>query len=348
MTTVGTAPASTTTGGSGRRRAFGTAVVVGAVLLATAVVASISLGARTIPPGDVLAVLTGREVSAVTATIVLDSRLPRTLAALLAGAALAVAGALVQALTRNPLADPGVLGITPGSAFLVALGVGFAGVDGPLGQLGLALLGAIAALAAVVVIGAAGGGADPARTTLAGIALGAVLTGITSGIVLTDPRRFQAMTAWRSGDLAGRGWAALPTAAPLIVLALVVALLLARPLDALALGDESAASLGTRIGVVRIGTLVPVALLAGSATAVAGPIVFVGLMVPHVARWIVGPSQRRIMVLAMLFGAVLLIAADVVGRLVALPGEVPAGLITAVIGGPVLIGLVRRRRASTL
>lgn len=333
-----------------RRRGLGLLVCVLALLIT--VVAGLAVGARSIPPGEVVAALVGgprTEGVSHDTLVVLDLRLPRTVIGLVAGACLGVAGALVQAVTRNPLADPGILGTTSGAAFALAIAAGFAGLATPVPQLLVAFVGALVATVAVYAIGSLGhGGGSPVRLVLAGTALGAVLVGITNAIVLSDPARFSAMQAWRAGSLVDRGWTMLGPALPFIAVGLVLAGAIAGSLNAVALGDDLAAALGANVVLVRAVAIAAVTLLAGAATALAGPIAFVGLMVPHIARWIVGPDQRWIVAYALLLGATLLVVSDVVGRVVIPPAEVPAGIVTALIGGPVLIALVRLRTASEL
>lgn len=327
-------------------RALGLLAVL--VLLGGAVVASFAVGARSIPPLEVLQILLGHDTGQ-NATVVLQLRVPRTLIGLVVGAALGVAGALIQAVTRNPLADPGILGVNSGAAFALAVGTGLGLAAGPLATLSLAFAGAFAASLVVYAIGSLGrGGASPVRLILAGVALGAVLAGVTRAIVLTDRQRFAAMTAWESGSLLDRDLGLLWWALPFVAVGLVIALALGSSLNAVALGDDLAAALGANVMRTRVLAVTAVMLLAGSATALAGPIAFVGLMVPHMVRWIVGPDQRWIIAHSALAAPVLLLFADVVGRVLVPPGELPAGIVTALIGAPVLIVLVRRRKASEL
>lgn len=325
------------------------AVAVAVALLAAAAAASLALGSRDVPLPTVLTILAGGGGDPADVTAVLDLRVPRTAVAIVVGAALAVSGAVIQAVTRNPLADPGILGVTSGSAFAVVVAVGFLGVTAPSGYLWFALVGAFAAAVAVYAIGSTGrGGPNPVRLTLAGVALGAVLAGIVSAIRLSDPRTFTAVQTWESGAVDDRGWPVLLAALPFVVVGLVLAIAITGSLDAVAMGDDLAASLGTHVVRTRVVAVVAVTLLAGAATAVAGPIAFVGLMIPHIARWFVGPSQRWIILMSIALGPVLLLVADVLGRVVARPGEIPVGIVTAVVGAPVLIALVRRQRVSAL
>ena len=325
-------------------------LVAALVLLVTAIAASIAVGSREIPLDVVWQALFGGTAAPTTdAVVVLDSRLPRTCIAIVAGLALAVAGALTQAVTRNPLADPGILGVTSGSAFAVAIAVGVLGITSVQGYLWFAFGGALVATVVVYAIGSIGReGSSPVRLTLTGVALGAVLSGIVSAMLLADPEGFAAMRAWESGSLEGRGWAGFVPVLPFIAVGCVLAFVISRSLNAIALGDDLAASLGARVRLTRTLAIVAVSLLAGGATAIAGPIAFVGLMIPHVARWMVGPDQRWIVAYSIVLGPILLLVADVIGRVVLRPGELPAGIVTACIGGPVLIALVRRQRAFGL
>jgi iron complex transport system permease protein len=350
-TAPGSAPEPQTDDAPPRR---GVARVVGlsasVALFAVAVVASITIGSRDIPLDVIVQALTGTAPAGSTdAIVVLDARLPRTVIAIAAGLGLGVSGALIQAVTRNPLADPGILGVTSGSAFAVAIAVGVLGIASVQGYLWFAFGGALVTTVVVYIIGSAGrGGGSPVRLTLAGVALGAVLSGIVSAMLLADPEGFAAMRAWESGSLEGRGWDSVLPVLPFIAAGAVVALLLSRSLNAVALGDDLAVALGARVAVTRTLAVLAVSLLAGGATAIAGPVAFVGLMIPHVARWIVGPDQRWIIAYSLLLGPILLLAADVLGRVVLRPGELPAGIVTACLGAPVLIALVRRQKAFGL
>ena len=345
--TVQTSPTERARQRTGTVRLVG--LLVSIVLLAAAIAASIAIGSRDIALDVIWQTLFGGGTGSTDSIVVLDSRLPRTFIAIVAGLSLAVAGALTQAVTRNPLADPGILGVTSGSAFAVAIAVGVLGVTTVQGYLWFAFGGALVATVVVYVIGSIGReGSSPVRLTLTGVALGAVLSGIVSAMLLADPEGFQAMRAWESGSLEGRTWAGFVPVVPFVAVGLVLAFVISRSLNAIALGDDLAASLGARVRLTRTLAIVAVSLLAGGATAIAGPVAFVGLMIPHVARWMVGPDQRWIVAYSIVLGPILLLVADVIGRVVLRPGELPAGIVTACIGGPVLIALVRRQRAFGL
>jgi iron complex transport system permease protein len=332
---------------SSRRRAAGLLAVTGA--LAVAVCASLMFGSRSLPAIEVWSGLwtpDGSEASLIVWTL----RVPRTLLGVLVGAAFGVAGALIQALTRNPLADPGILGVNAGAGFAVTVGVGLFGVSGGAGgYVVFAFVGAAAATVLVYVIGSAGRGvAPPVTLVLAGVALGAVLGGFATFLTLIDENTFRSLRTWGVGSLAGAHLEETAAVAPFVGAGLVLALMLARPLNSIALGDDLASSLGASVGRTRVLGVIAVTLLAGAGTALTGGIAFVGLMVPHVVRWFTGPDQRWILVVSAPAAAALVLAADVVGRIVGSPGEIQVGIVTAVIGAPVLIALVRQRRASGL
>ena len=271
------------------------------------------------------------------------ARLERTVTGCCVGAALALSGALLQGLTRNPLADPGLLGITAGATIGMVLAVAVWNVETLSGYLWYSFLGA--ALAAVVVhllASLGGGAATPGRIVIAGAAVTAVLTSWTTALLLTDQQRFDRLRFWMVGGL-GTGYDALQAVGPTMLAGVVLGLLGIRVLDTLALGDDLARGLGRNVVGDRLGVGLAVVLLAGSATAAAGPISFVGLIVPHAVRAMVGPSHARVLPLSLGWGAVLVVVADTVGRVIAPPTEVQVGIMTALVGVPVFFLLVRRR-----
>ncbi|PPG35585.1 Fe(3+)-siderophore ABC transporter permease [Pseudoclavibacter sp. RFBG4] len=324
------------------------ALVVALAVLAGTVVLSIFVGARAISPEVVWEGLLGSRATE-EHVMVLDLRIPRTLVGLVVGPALGLCGALIQAFTRNPLADPGILGVNAGASFVVTLAVGLFGFTAPGQYVWFALIGAFLATMLVYAMGSVGGGkATPLTLTLAGVAISAVLGGFTSAIVLKNIDALNVTRFWGVGSIGGRSMDVVLTCLPLIIVGVVLALFCARSLNALSLGDELAASLGVRIRSTRVLVVIAVTLLAGTAVAIAGPIGFVGLMVPHVVRWFVGPDQRWIIVMSIVMSPILLLAADILGRIVLPSGELRVGLVTAIIGAPVLIGLVRRKKVSGL
>ena len=312
--------------------------------LAVAVVASVVLGARAVPLHDVLPALLAPDPTDVDHTVVASLRVPRTIIGILAGGAFAAAGALMQGLTRNPLADPGLLGVNAGASLAVVVAVMMLGAVRPSEFVWFALAGAAAAAVLVLVVGARGPGATPTRLALAGAALTAGLTSLITVVVVTDPQAFDAYRFWVAGSLTARDLDAVGALAPFLAAGFVLAALAARPLDVLVLGADTARGLGQHVGRARALVVGAVLLLSGSATALAGPVVFVGLVVPHAVRRVARADHRWLVALSAPLGAALLLVADVVGRLVAPPGEIEAGLVVAFVGAPVMIALVQRTR----
>ncbi|HCD7746281.1 TPA: Fe(3+)-siderophore ABC transporter permease [Serratia marcescens] len=337
--TLSSAPHAAYASGFKRIAGFG----IGLVLLLLCIMASLMLGSKAIPFHTVWLSLQGA-ASGSDSTIILNARVPRTLAGILAGMALGAAGALIQALTRNPLADPGVLGINAGASFAVVIGIMFFGAATTESYMAYAFVGAALTTLLVYLIGTlAGGRINPVRLTLAGVAIGAVLLGITTGLSLIDPQTFDQLRFWQAGTLDIRTLSTLPVTAPAILLGCLLTLLIARPLNTIGMGEDLAIALGARVVLTQIVAVIAITLLCGAATATVGPISFIGLMVPHIARWWVGPDQRWILPYSMLLAPILLLCADVVGRLLA-AGELRVSIVAAFIGAPVLIWLVRRKK----
>lgn len=327
------------------RRVTGLVVAVG--VLGVVVLLSLAVGARPIPLGTVIESFTAFDGSD-EHLVVRELRLPRTLVGVLVGAALGVGGALMQAVTRNPLADPGLLGVNAGASLAVVVGVAF-GLGSLSSYVWLAFVGAAVTSVAVYAIGSIGrGGATPVRLALAGAALSALLGSVTSAVVLLDQQTLDRYRFWVVGSLAGRDEDVLVQITPFIALGLAVALASARPLNSLALGEDAARALGTRVGRTRAAAALGVTLLCGAATAACGPIGFIGLVVPLAARAVVGPDQRWLLPSSAVLGPVVLLTCDVVGRVVARPSEVQVGIMTAAIGGPAFVLLVRRVRMARL
>ncbi|MFJ4477450.1 FecCD family ABC transporter permease [Streptomyces xanthochromogenes] len=325
-------------------RAAGLFASVGVLVLVA--VASIAIGAKPMPLGDVWH---GLLHSSGTANDVLihDVRVPRTLLGLLVGAALGLAGAVMQALTRNPLAEPGILGVNAGAAAAVVSAISFLGVTSLTGYVWFAFLGAGVVSAAVYLLGGSRA-ATPVRLALAGTAASAALYGYINAVQLTDSAALNQLRFWQVGSLAAADAATVTKVAPFILVGIVVALLLARPLNAMAMGDDTARALGARPTRTRVLSMVVITLLCGAATAACGPIVFIGLMVPHIVRAITGPDLRWVLPYAAVLSPVLLLGSDVVGRVITRPAELQVGIVTALIGGPVFICLVRRKRMAQL
>ncbi|PWJ48458.1 iron complex transport system permease protein [Quadrisphaera granulorum] len=319
--------------------ALGVALALLVVLLA---VASLAVGSRPVPPEAALRALWAPD-SSPDALVVHQLRVPRTVLGVLVGAALGCAGAVIQALTRNPLAEPGLLGVNAGAASAVVVVISVLGVSNPAGLAAAALAGAALATGAVLLIGASRGvAADPVRLVLAGVALAACLHSVTGAITLIDARTFDSYRFWVVGSLEDRQLTTALVVAPLVVAGGALAWTLGRGLDALALGQDVGRSLGLRTTRLRLLALLAVTLLCGGATAAAGPVSFVGLVVPHAIRLVVGPGLRRTLPLCALGGAALVLASDIIGRVVARPSELEVGIVTAFVGAPLLLWLALR------
>lgn len=342
-TTRPAAPPVTRVPAPRRRHALRAAgLLASALVLLLVLAASIALGARPLPFDEVWPGLVDPASPAY--PIVHELRLPRTVLGLLAGTALGLAGGVMQALTRNPLADPGLLGINAGASAAVVSASSFLGVAAFSGYVWFALAGAAAVSVLVYAVGG-GRGATPARLALAGAALNAALYSYVSAVMLLDTATLGRLRFWTIGSLADAIPATAVTVLPFIAVGTLVALVAARPLNALALGDDSARALGTRPGAVRAAAIVAVTLLCGAATAACGPIAFVGLMVPHAVRALTGPDLRWVLPYCAVLAPAMLLIADVAGRLLGRPGELQVGIVTAVLGGPLFLYLLLRRRA---
>ncbi|MFF8965053.1 FecCD family ABC transporter permease [Streptomyces globisporus] len=325
-----------------------------AALLAVLCLLSIGLGALSIPPGDVIKALTGQPTGPRIEDVIWSVRIPRTALGLAAGAALGLSGCVMQALTRNPLADPGILGVSAGAAFAIVIAAGVAGIGSLFGYIWFAFAGAMGASVVVYLLGRMGrSGSTPVKLALAGVAVTAVLSSLTSAVVLTDPAALDRFRFWSAGSLADQDASTVLRILPFLGFGALLALASAPALNSLALGDDVAASLGRKLGLVRLQGVVAVTLLTGAAVAVIGPVVFIGLVVPHVARVLaqyagLGPDHRWLLPLSAALAAGLLLGADILGRVIARPVEVQAGIIVAFIGGPFFIALVRRRRLAEI
>ncbi|WP_189553659.1 FecCD family ABC transporter permease [Streptomyces lavendofoliae] len=331
----------------GRRRsvrAAGLLAAVGVLLLIC--VASIMIGAKPVPLGDVWHGLfhnsgTGNDV------LIQELRVPRTVLGVIVGVALGLSGAVMQALTRNPLAEPGLLGVNAGAAAAVVSAISFLGVTSLSGYVWFAFLGAAVVSVVVYVLGGSRS-ATPVRLALAGTAATAALYGYVNAVQLLDSAALDRLRFWTVGSLANADMATVRSVTPFIVVGVVLALLIARPLNAMEMGDDTARALGAHLNRTRAMGMVSVTLLCGAATAACGPIVFIGLMVPYLVRALTGPDMRWILPYAAVLSPVLLLGSDVLGRVVARPSELQVGIVTALVGGPVFIHLVRRKRMAQL
>jgi iron complex transport system permease protein len=335
-------PVAPAVGRSRRRRLVGLGLLAVAVLACG--LASIAVGTKAIPLDGVWHALftpTGTEDDIVVRSL----RIPRTVLGLMAGGALGLAGALIQGHTRNPLADPGLLGVSSGAAFLVVIGIHVFGITGLYGYVWFAFAGALGASVLVFVLGSVSrGGPTPVTLALAGAAVSAMLAALTSAVILIDVNTLDAYRFWVVGSVAGRDAAVAGQVQWFLLAGALIGFASAPALNALALGDDVARSLGHSVRRTRVLGIVAITLLAGAATAACGPIAFVGLVVPHIVRAFTGPDYRWLLPASALAGAALLLLADVIGRVVVRPGELQVGIVLALVGGPFFIWLVRRRK----
>lgn len=318
-----------------------------AVLLLAIVAASIAVGSVTLPLGAVAdTLLTGARTEDAH-LIVANLRIPRTVSGLVAGGCLGVAGVLLQGATRNPIASPAMLGITAGGGFAVAVGVAFLGIPAGAAVWAAFVGGAVAATLAIALASTGRDGLSPIRLVLSGAIVSSLLGAWTAGLLAIDQRTADDVRHWLAGSLAGRDAIAAGPLLPIVLIALIAAWSLARPLDGLALGDETAVGLGQRPGRIRLAASALAVLLSAVAVAIAGPITFVGLAVPHLARRLVGSEHRPVLMVSLLLGPAMLLGADIVGRVIARPSEVQAGVLTALLGAPLLIRLAIRAKVAS-
>lgn len=329
----------------GSARFFWLLVVLG--VLAALVIASVAIGSRAVGWSDIVAALGGSSENLGQAAV--TKRIPRTVLALLVGAALGMSGAVMQGVTRNPLADPGVLGVTMGASLAVVVGLAWFGLFSATSRIWTAILGAGLAAVFVYAVGSLGrGGATPLKLALAGAATSAALASFVTAVALPRGDIAESVQSWQVGGVGGATFGTMSPAVPFLLVGFAICLLSARSLNSLALGDDLAAGLGERVALVRGIAALGAVLLAGAATAIAGPIWFVGLVVPHVCRLLVGVDHRWLLPFSALTGACLLTASDVLGRIVARPAELDVGIVTALIGAPFFIAIVRRQKVREL
>ncbi|WP_223624345.1 iron ABC transporter permease [Microbacterium sp. EST19A] len=323
-------------------------LLVGLAIIVVLSILSLSFGVRAVTVDDVFAALSGQDGTLSQAAII--KRIPRTVLAIVVGAALALSGATMQAVTRNPVADPGILGVSNGASLAVVFGLAFFGLTDPYGQMALAISGAAVAAAFVYSVGSLGrGGATPLKLALAGAATSAAFASLISAIMLPRVDLLQAFQSWQIGGVGGAEWPRIAFTLPVLALGALICFASSRGMNSLALGDDMAAGLGEHVFRTRLISAVGAVILAGAATAVAGPIGFVGLVVPHACRMLIGTDHRWLLPFSALAGAALLVASDVIGRVIAPSSEeIQVGIITAVIGAPFFIWIVRRQKVREL
>ena len=337
MTTTNTSHLNKT----GSRLLLAAGLLLGIFILGLSLTASITWGAADIAYRDIYQSFTAYDGST-NHLIIRTVRLPRSLIAMLVGASLAVAGAIMQGLTRNPLASPGILGVNAGAAFAVVVGTFIAGSSSLTVYAWYAFAGAAISAIAVYFLGSLGrGGLTPFNLTIAGAALTAFISSITSGILILSQRTLEEIRFWLAGSVAGRDLNLLLQVLPYICVGLILAIALSRQITILSLGEDTARSLGQSTALIKILAAISIILLAGASVAIAGPIGFVGLIVPHIVRLIVGVDYRWILPYSAILGAIMMLVADLCGRLVIQPSELPVGLVMPLIGAPFFIYLIR-------
>ncbi|NTV78355.1 MAG: iron ABC transporter permease [Clostridiales bacterium] len=318
------------------------------VLLSICILASLAFGSRTIQFYEVIQIFFHPELNSLNQLVVYE-RIPRTVFAIVAGASLGVSGAMMQAVTKNPIADPGILGVNTGAALFVVSGIAFFHISSAGEYIWYALVGAGLTSAIVYGIGSMGpGGATPIKLALAGAATSAALSSIVSAVILPRTEVMNAFRFWQVGSVSGATWEGILSVLPFIITGLTLSILLAPSLNALALGDDMATGLGVNTKLVRVLGSIAGVLLCGCVTALAGPIGFIGLMVPHMIRLLSGPNHKWMIPMSAFLGALVLTISDIFGRLIGSPGELEAGIITAFLGAPILIIIARKTKVKSL
>lgn len=319
-------------------------IALGILILAVSLLASVRFGSRSVDAADVLAVLGGNADDSLNHAAI-SRRLPRTLLAALTGAALAVSGLAMQGVTRNPLADPGILGVNMGAALAIVVGMAYFGLASATGMIWTAIGGAAVTAVGVYIVGSVGyGAATPLKLALSGAAISAALSSVAIAIVLPRNDIAGGVRSWQIGGVGGATWEGLRQMSIFLIVGFLICWATARGMNSLALGDELAAGLGEHVLRMRLLAASGAVILCGAATALAGPIGFVGLVIPHMCRLLIGVDHRWLVPLSAVLGAALLTASDVVGRVITPQSEISVGIITAFLGAPLFIAIVRRQR----
>ncbi len=331
-----------------RKKNFALSMVLCLALLFIIAIFSISFGAKQIAFSKVIEVLLGKDSDSIEATVILQ-RVPRTVFGILAGGALGISGALMQSITRNPIADPSILGVNTGASLFVVAGIAFLNITAAYQYIWLAIIGAgLTAFFVYAVASIGKDGATPLKLALSGAAVSIVLGSLVSTIMLPDNRVLQAFRFWQVGSIGSATWDNISLIIPFLIIGFIISMFISGYLNNLALGDEAATALGTNVVITRsVGALASV-LLCGATTALAGPIGFVGLIIPHLVRLIYGSEMGKILPLSFFGSGILLLLSDVIGRIIGSPGETEVGIITAVFGAPVFIFAIRKGRVKSL
>lgn len=316
--------------------------------LVACVASSLVFGARYVSIESVIDVLSNPEIETFEALVVKE-RIPRTIFSMIAGAALAVSGTLMQSVTRNPIADPSILGINTGAALAVVTGIAFFGISTYREYIIFALVGSILTAMLVYFVASLGtGGMSPIKLALSGVIISALLSSLVNIVMLPRSEVVRDFRFWQVGSVGGAGWSEIIAVLPIIIIGFVLSIIIAPHLNALALGEDVATGLGVNVGFTRVISSVAAILLCSTVTALAGPIGFIGLMAPHMIRMLFGNNIRFLIPTSALIGAILLTFSDVIGRLVAYPGELDVGVVTAFIGAPIFIVIAMKAKVRSL
>ena len=330
------------------KKKFVLVIILCLALLSVIAMFSVSLGVKRIAFSKVMEVIFGNDLDSIEATIILQ-RIPRTVFGILAGGALGISGALMQSITRNPIADPSILGVNTGASLFVVAGIAFFNITAAYQYRWLAIIGA--GLTAVFVYSVASMGKDgatPLKLALSGSAVSIVLGSLVSTIMLPNNRVMEAFRFWQVGSIGSATWENIALISPFLILGFIISMLISGYLNNLALGDEAATALGTNVVLTRsVGALASV-LLCGAATALAGPIGFIGLIIPHIVRLVFGSEMSKMLPLSFMGSGILLLLSDIIGRIIGSPGETEVGIVTAVLGAPIFIFAIRKGRVKSL
>ncbi|NRT73107.1 iron complex transport system permease protein [Clostridium beijerinckii] len=312
------------------------------------VIISLAFGSKNIGISQAINALLNSDDTSFAALVVRE-RIPRTIFSIMAGASLGISGALMQSITRNPIADPSILGVNTGASLFVVIGIAFFNINSANEYIWIALVGAgITSIFVYTIASIGSGGMTPIKLALAGSATSAVLTSLVSVIILPRSEVIDAYRFWQVGSVSGATWESIGLMLPFLIIGLIISIISAPALDILALGDEVATGLGVNIGIIRIICAIAGVILCGATTAIAGPIGFVGLMIPHSIRLIFGSNLRGLVPMSAIGGAVLLTISDVLGRVIGTPGELQVGIITAFLGAPILIIIARKAKVRAI
>ena len=330
------------------KKKFVLVIILYLALLSVIAMFSVSLGVKRIAFSKVMEVIFGNDLDSIEATIILQ-RIPRTVFGILAGGALGISGALMQSITRNPIADPSILGVNTGASLFVVAGIAFFNITAAYQYIWLAIIGAGLTAVFVYIVASMGkDGATPLKLALSGSAVSIVLGSLVSTIMLPNNRVMEAFRFWQVGSIGSATWENIALISPFLILGFVISMLISGYLNNLALGDEAATALGTNVVLTRsVGALASV-LLCGAATALAGPIGFIGLIIPHIVRLVFGSEMSKMLPLSFIGSGILLLLSDILGRIIGSPGETEVGIVTAVLGAPIFIFAIRKGRVKSL